>query len=502
MNENPPDPRLPVIVGVGQHNQRVDRGEPPLEPTELLAVAMRRAATDTGASVPGAVLAGADSVRVVSILSWRYRDPGALVAGLVGAEPRHTAYTNPGGNSPQMVVNRTAVDISEGRADLVLIGGAEAWRTRIGAKQAGGRPEWTTQDEGVEPTEVLGADDSMSHPAEVSKGLFLPIQIYPLFENALRAAQGHSWEAHLHRLGDLWSRFSAVAAGNPEAWIQRRYSSEEVRTPGPDNRMIGFPYPKLMNSNNSVEQSAALIMCSVERATELGVPRERWVFPLSGTGGGDSPFVSHRGDLYTSPAIRIAGGTALDLAGTFIDDVAHVDLYSCFPSAVQVAADELGLGLDRDLTVTGGLSFAGGPWNNYVTHAIAAMVQRLRDDPGAVGLCTANGGFLTKHSFGTYRTEPPAGGRYAFAGCQAEIDATSARREVAEDWEGPVTVESATVMHDRDGEPETGFVAALVADGRRAWGTTAEADALKAITTDDVVGRPGHLADDGAFELT
>ena len=237
-------------------------------------------------------------------------------------------------------------------------------------------------------------------------------------------------------------------------------------TPSPDNRMIGFPYPKRLNSNNAVEQGAAVLLCSVEAAERLGIPRDRWVFPHAGTDGHDTEHVSTRADLRSSPAIRVAGRRVLDLAGVGVDDIAHVDLYSCFPSAVQVAAAELGLGIDRDLTVTGGLSFAGGPWNNYVTHSIATMLGVLREDPGAVGLVSANGGFITKHAFGVYSTEPPAGG-FRWEEPQAEIDASFTPTPVASpDHEGPVTVEGYTVMHDRDGSPELG-IAAVRTDRRR-----------------------------------
>ena len=161
----------------------------------------------------------------------------------------------------------------------------------------------------------------------------------------------------------------------------------------------------------------------------LGVPSDRWVFPQAGSDAHDTPFVSNRRDFRSSPAIQAAGPAALRLAGVDVDDVSHVDLYSCFPSAVQIAAAELGLRLDRPLTITGGLSFAGGPWNNYVMHSIATMVDRLRDDAGSVGLITANGGFVTKHAFGVYATTPPkATGRFEWTSPQAEVDAVAPRR--------------------------------------------------------------------------
>jgi acetyl-CoA C-acetyltransferase len=234
------------------------------------------------------------------------------------------------------------------------------------------------------------------------------------------------------------------------------------------------------------------------------VPRERWVFPHAGTDAHDTYSVSERGDMHSSPAIRVAGARALSLAGVGIDDVAHVDIYSCFPSAVQIAADELGLPVHDDtrpLTVTGGLSFAGGPWNNYVTHAIAAMAGVLRDDPGSVGVCTANGGFLTKHAIGVYSTEPPASG-FRWEDVQDQVDAVASVRSAVGEADGPVTIETWTVMHDREGAPENGFAAARLDDGTRAWGTTQDPDVLKAMTVEDFIGKPAHLSTDGQLTFS
>jgi acetyl-CoA C-acetyltransferase len=497
----PLDPRTPVLIGVGQLSQRVDRGEPALEPVDMIAEAARRAAADSGGR--GGLLTGLDSVRIVRMLSWRYEDPGTLVAARVGAAPAQSMYSNAGGNTPQSLLNRTAGDIADGRADLVLLGGAEAWRTRMGFRADNGRPPWTTEAEGTTPAEPFGAELEMSHPAEAGRGLLLPVQMYPIFETAVRAAAGRSVDDHQQHLGRLWAGFSDVAAGNPNAWIRRRYSAEEIRTPGPDNRMIGFPYPKLMNSNNAVEQAAAVILCSAERADALGVPRDRWVFPLSGADAHDTPFVSNRPDLRSSPAIRAAGRAALASAGAGIDAVAHADLYSCFPSAVEVAAAELGLAADRPLTVTGGLSFAGGPWNNYVMHAIATMATVLRSDAGAVGLCSANGGFLTKHSIGLYSTTPPAGAAgagFRDATAQAAADA-EAPCALDADYTGACTVEGYVVMHDRDGEPQNSFAALRTPAGARAWGTTNDTAAMKAMTEEEHVGRAAERAPDGTFAL-
>jgi acetyl-CoA C-acetyltransferase len=180
--------------------------------------------------------------------------------------------------------------------------------------------------------------------------------------------------------------------------------------------------------------------------------------------------VSNRWTFADTPAIRAGGAAVLGLAGIEIDDVAVVDLYSCFPSAVQLGAASLGLDIESQLTRTGGLSFAGGPWNNYAMHAIATVAADLRDRPGERGLVWANGGYATKHSFGVYSTEPPAAG-FRHTSPQAEIDALP-RRAVADpaDAGGPADIEAYTVMFGRDGETESAITSCLLVDGRRAWG--------------------------------
>lgn len=485
----PIDPRTPVLVGAGQLLQRV-APEDALEPTDMIAEAAGRAAADAGA--PG-LLGAIDSVRIVALLSHRYRNAAALVAERIGASPRETAYSPMGGNTPQTLVNKTALSIAKGELDVALIAGAEAWRTRMAHRKADTEPGWTEQPEDTPPPVVLGNELPMTHPAEAARGIVRPVQVYPVFENAIRAAAGRTWDEHLSVITELWARFSAVAAENPYAWIREPKSAQQVRTATPDNRMVGFPYTKAMNSNNDVDQAAALLLCSAEAARRLGVPEDRWVFPLAGTDAHDTPFVANRENLHSSPAIRVAGRRALELAGVGIDDVRHVDLYSCFPSAVEIGAAELGLSLDRQLTVTGGLSFAGGPWNDYVSHSIATMANVLRADPGAIGLCSANGGYTTKHAIGLYGTTPPDAG-FRWTDVQTEVDDLTAAKDFAEDHQGEVTIESYTVMHERDGSMTNAVVACLTPQGARAWATTTDHDAMKAMTTDDLVGRRAMIA--------
>src|SRR5438445_5705825 len=440
------DPRTPVIVGTGQFLQRPDDPADALEPVEMMVEALRRAQADTEAR--RSLLETADSVRVLGMLSWRYADPGALVAKRVGAEPAETVATGTGGNGPQMLMNDTCLAIARGDVRVALVAGAEAVYTRQRARAKGVHLPWTALEPvGTKPPRLLGDEKPGVNDVELARSAAIPTQIYPVFENALRAAAGEGVDAHQVRISELWARFSAVAAGNPYAWLPEARTAEEIRTVTDDNRMIGFPYPKLMNANIQTDQAAALIVCSVEAAEAAGVPRDRWVFPLAGADAHDHWWVSSRADFVSSPAIRLAGRAALELAGVSVDDVAHVDLYSCFPSAVQIAAAELGVAVDdpaRSLTVTGGLTFAGGPGNDYVTHSIATTVSRLRADPGPRGLVTAVGWYLTKHAVGVYSTEPPADG-FRHADPQAEVDALP-QREFTSEHDGHVTIESYTAM--------------------------------------------------------
>ncbi|NTY60566.1 acetyl-CoA acetyltransferase [Mycolicibacterium sphagni] len=485
------DPRTPVLVGAGQVNQHDDAD---IEPVDLMVAAARQAADPR-------VLQAVDAIRVVNLLSWRYRDPGLLLGQRIGAPEAATRYTGVGGNTPQSLVNQACLDIQSGRNNIVLLAGGETWRTRMRLRAKGIKPDWTRQDDTV-PVPPGGEDVPMSGPVEDRINLDRPSFVYPLFEQALRIANGETVEEHQHRIAALWARFSDVAAGNPYAWSREARTAEQIGQASPDNRMISWPYPKLMNSNNMVNQAAVVILCSAEKATYLQIPRDQWVFPYAGTDSHDTYAVAERDELHRSPAIRIGGRRVLELAGVGVDDLDHIDVYSCFPSAVQVAAEELGLPTDdpqRPLTVTGGLTFAGGPWNNYVMHSIATMAGLLRANPAAHGLITANGGYLTKHSFGVYSATPPPAA-FRWEDVQAEVDREPTRRAVVE-WDGEGTVESWTTPFDRDGRPEKAFLTVRTSDDARAMALIDDPEAAAVTVTDDIAGAKVRVHADGRASL-
>lgn len=473
------NPNTPVLVGVSQILQRIDDPLAGKEPVAMMLDAIHEAAADTGNP---AIIKDADSIRVIRGV-WRYKQPAKYLVEALGLSNVETMGTPYGGNMVQSCVNRSALDILSGNRSVVIITGAENGNSQAKARKAG--VEIPYLDLQGEYDAMLDEDVPMSSEGEIAVGIRAPIQIYPIFENALRHQRGESIPDHAKRISELWAGFSQVAKDNPTAWLRDPVDAETIRTAGPKNRMVSFPYPKLMNSNNAVDMSSALIMCSVEKAKALGIPEEKWIYPLAGTDGHDHYFVSNRENLYSSPAIRIAGSRALQLADMTVSDIDLLDVYSCFPSAVQVAINELGLDASKPLTITGGLTFGGGPLNNYVMHSIAKMVELLREGKSQRGMITANGGYLTKHAFGIYSDEPMQ--EFAYENVQSEIDATPFV-EVVEQHDGEVTIESYTVMYGPNG-PAVGHAACLLPDGRRTWANTEDPAVVQAMTEAEFCGR-------------
>ncbi len=481
----PADPHAPVIVGSGQVTWR--EGDPEPVPLELMVRAARAAASDTGAAGE-ALLASAASVAVVECVSWPAADPARALAAELSLRPRETVRSVRGGTAPLALLADAAARIQAGELDVALLAGGEAFNPFMRAVKEGRDTGWPVPD--GEPDRLVGMDREPSHPAEQAAGLLAPVLYYPLFESAVRGAAGRDPAQHDAWLAELWARFAAVAAENPHAWTRDAGGAEAIGTPTAANRMVALPYPKLMTANIQVDQAAALVVSSARAALDAGVPPDRLVYVSAVAQAHDHWYASQREELHRSPAIAACGRAALEHAGLAIDEVAHLDLYSCFPSAVQVAAGELGIDLAADSrppTVTGGLTFAGGPANNYVMHALAAMTGRLREDPGAAGLATGVGWYLTKHGVAMLSGRPSARPFAAFD-VQAEVDAFPSR-EVVQGEAATAPIEAYTAMFDREGVPTMGIVSARLEDGRRVLGRSEDRAAVAALVEGDALGR-------------
>jgi len=469
----------PVLVGIAHIEQRITDWTEGKEPLDLMIDAVKAAVRDTSTELVPQI----DAIHVIGGL-WQYKDPAAYIAEHIGAGKVETGITTLGGNMVQYALSQSALEIQRGTKRVVVITGAECGNLAAKARKAGTQPNW--KNAAGDPDRVFNKGGFGSNEHERAVRLGGATNWYALFENAIRSARGESIVAHQTRISELWAGFSRVAANNPDAWIQKEHSAEEIRTIGPGNRPVTFPYPKLMNANNSVDMAAALVLCDTETARSMGIDESLWVYPWTSTHGTDTAEVSHRDNLYSSPAIRVAGNRCLQLANLGLSDIDHLDLYSCFPSAVQVAATELGIDQSsRGLTITGGLTFGGGPLNNYVMHALVRMVKLLRSNPDNKAFVTSNGGLLTKHAFGVYATTPPDK-PFLYEDCQEEIDLMPKR--AVTDHVGTATVESYVVMYQGE-SPAHAVIAALTEDGTRTWGMTQNEEDMLDMTRSELIGR-------------
>ncbi len=494
----------PVLIGAGQFTYR---GEAAASPSPLTMIKIAADSTAADANLGPGVLAGLDTLAVAGFTVDadgnqgrfpfpRLANPPASLARRLGAKPRYAPYTHMGGNTPQQLINSLCERIARGESDFALAVGAEflgALTKRL--KTGASFDDYETEDELGEP-ERFGDGRPGTNPQETLHGLAAPINAYPLFENALRARDKRSLADHNARMGQLMAPFTRVAAQNPYAWFPIERTAEELVTVTDRNRMVGYPYPKYLNAIMEVDQAAGVLIASVKKARELGVPQDKWVFLHGCADAHDLWNILDRQDYSSSPAMRLTGQRALGMAGVGLDRIDLIDLYSCFPVAVEIGAESLGLALDdpRGLTVTGGLPYAGGPGNNYVMHAIATMMHLLRERPGAFGLCTGNGWYLTKQSTGVYSTTPVEGewAREDPAVIQREINALP-HPPVVERPEGPATIETYTVVHGRDGY-RLGIVIGRDAKGHRFVAETPKDEAtLRGLEAVESVGRTGRV---------
>ena len=486
------DDRAPVLVGLGEVIHRPGGGASP-DPGEMMAEATRRAAEDAHSQ---ALLSRLDVIAVAPSAGWPDGDPGRSVGELLGSEARTIRSSMQGGNGPQLLLGVLAGRIATGQLDSAVVCGGEALYTL--AREGGVPSGWAAPDPRRQPEEVLEGEADPGTPDEREVGLIAPIMAYPLIENAIGQAAGEGPAEHLKAISELWSRFSEVAAEQPCAWTPKAYTAGELAQAGPGNRLVTHPYRKLHNANIQVDQAAAVILCSAAHARSMGVPQDRWVFLHASAAATDVWNLSERDRLDRSPAIAACGRALFEHTRTGPEDLALIDLYSCFPAAVQLAAGELDLDLRRPLTCTGGLTFFGGPGNNYATHGVVALARGLREaEAGAVGLASALGWYATKHALGMLGNSPP--GR-PFAMLEPAVAQAPARSVVPAGTSCEATAETATVIYERDGSPSYGILFALLDDGRRVLGTTRERAVLDSIAQDGFLGGPVTVDGDRSFE--
>ena len=480
-------PRVPVVIGVGQVIHRDDHDVRGAEPLALIAAAARAADADAG----GGVLARADAIELMPVGAWSYDDLGALVAERLqlSVAPACRRVHPAGGETPLRALDDAAARIASGDARVVLLAGAEGTRAATRARRAGVALPWTPP--GARPVfPTMGAELEGAAAVGISRAL----NCFPLYEHALRAHEGRTLADAQAESAAMWAGLARTATDNPYAWTRTGADEARVAAVTPDNRMISYPYPKMLTANPFVNQGAALLVTDTDTARSLGVPEDRWVFPLGGAGADEPTDPRTRTAYHRVPALDATIRDIQDVTGVDVADVDRVELYSCFPAMPKLTRRALGRTADAPISVIGGLSFFGGPGSNYLTHSLATMVERIRAEGGA-GFVHGVGMFNTKHHALVLADHPRDDGRYPrpVHGIGVARPPVEPPVPVVDDYAGVGTVLTCTVMFDGDGRPERGSVIGTGARGERfAARIDPRGDTLDELTSGlEPVGRVG-----------
>ena len=309
------DARTPVIVGAGQFTNRTNEGADPLSPIDLMLEAAAAADRDSGTTLAER----ADVVAAVPVISWKYTNPGRMVADGLGNRDAATWYPAIGGNSPQMLLNRLCSSIAAGEMSVGLLCGGEAWLSTGRARRDGKDLGWPRQDLPKPPTGAAKTSSPWatrrSWPMESSSA----VDTYPLFETALMHAAveehpGRTMAEQLREVGEMWAGFSERGRRNPYAWSRDELTADEIITPTQGNRYVSWPYTKRMVSNPNVDMASALIVCDLARQpAQSASPGTAGLRPQRHRGQGPRHV---RAQLLRALTVdRVAGRRCLELAG-------------------------------------------------------------------------------------------------------------------------------------------------------------------------------------------
>jgi acetyl-CoA C-acetyltransferase len=485
------DPQTPVLVGAGVAHQRFDAPTDGAEAVSLMTTAVERAGEDAHAP---ALLARAGAI-FVPRGTWRYRDPGRIVAERVGATARSVIAEL--GVLQLTPFTRACLAIAHDEIDVAIVVGGEAKYRDLRGLITGTAPIDTVQDDDVAPDESIKPADEIIPAPERAAGFMSAPLMYAALETALRASLGESVAENARATAELWASFSEVAASNPDAWRRDPVSPEFLEHPSAKNPMLAAPYTKWHCSQWNVDQAAAFVLCSTAAADRVGVPHDRRVYPLAAVESNHMLAVSRRAELHRAPAVRIGAERIAERTGIDVTASEAIDLYSCFPAAVRIQARELGLPLDdpagRPLSVGGGMTFGGGPLNNATFQALARMVPMLRDGPGTTGLLTFISGLITKHGTSVWSTTPPEDG-FTFVDISADVAAGTPALDLVGDHRGGAVVDAYTVAHE-SGEPRYATVVARTSDDVRVVARNDDPEVAAEMAADEWCGR--EVAIDG-----
>lgn len=494
-------PNTPVIVGVGNFQEKKEDPLECLEPYQLMVHAVRNAAEDAGSS---SLLTQIDSISVMRG-SWDYSNPGKFIADTLGC-PSAKSILAELGILQLMLLSDLCQAIIAGEQQIGVLTGGEARYRDLRAKITQQPVSNTQQPAGTPAPDVHHqSSDPFCSDVEAECQIYLPVEYFSIIESALRYHEGLGIEEHRDKIANLYSEFSQIAARNPHAWRREPMPAEEIRNPSESNPMMAFPYTKNHNCRWNVNQAVAIIVCSAGKARELGMNRARWIYPVSAAQSRQVYALAQQRDLHSNPGTVLSGRRAYALAGISPAEVNAADLYSCFPSSVRSFALDLELPESCPLSVTGSMAFAGGPLNHSSFDGVARMVEVLRTGEGMtteerrVGLVSILSGIFGKQACALFSNLPNPNG-YGFEDVTDAVAENFPPVELAGDYVGRATIAGYTVVYNEQGASHA-FAYCDTPEGKRTVARTHEADLLTRMTQEEFCGREVRILSGKRFSL-
>lgn len=490
----------PVIIGIGFCQEKQEDPQASHEAASLMVKAVEDATRDTGSP---ALAKAIESITVLKGM-WEYKNPGKLIADKLGC-PKAKSILADVGNLQLSALFDLCNAIAAGQQEIGVVVGGEAKYRELRASITGQTVVNTVQgDDTPAPDVYVGIPDPFATEAEASAGIFMPVELFSIIESAIRASQGLSLGAHRDHIAKLYSEFSEIAAANPRAWSREVVSANEIRNNEGKNAMLAFPYTKKFNSQWNVNQAAAVIVCSFGKARALGLDSSRWVYPLAGVQNRHVTCLAEKKHLHTMPGVVKAGERAYALAGITPKDVTAADMYSCFPSAVQIFGRDLKLD-HIPWSVSGSMAFAGGPYNHSSLDSVVRMVDVLRGGKAGsrqIGVVSNLSGIFGKQGVGIFSNQPlfiegKAKG-FGFEDVTEQVAVIDQPMTVNAGYSGPARIVGYTVVHVKNA-PSHAFVYCESSKGDRTVAKSTDQALLTRMLTEEFVGKTITIANDRTF---
>ena len=481
---NPPD-NAPVLVAVAAVQQKQINLAKAKEPIALMIDAVNAALKDSQAPT---IAKQIDHICVPKGM-WQYTNPAALIAEAIGANNAVTEFCD-FGILQQTNLGQACQKIAASDIEVALVVGGEAKYRQLQAMIQNVEVSETQQHDS-QPDSFLQPEAELWSEIESKAGLGMPVGYYALIESAICHQQGISMDQHRDNIASHYARFSEIAASNPDGWAESALTAETIRNAGDKNAMLAFPYAKHHNSQWNVDQACALLFCSVSKAREYGIPESQWIFPLASTESNQIINVSQRPNLGQSKAAEMAGQRALNIAGLTIEEIDFIDLYSCFPSAVNLNIQALNIPEDRDLTVTGAMPYGGGPLNNYCLQATVKLAQLLRQKPGSYAIASCVSGMFTKQGYGIWSSAGYSNA-FIFDDVSDELNEQQQALELIEPQAGTVEIVAATVLFEKN-QAQKLVIISQYPEGQRSVSYSVNADHIAQSLASNLVGKQAHI---------